>query len=996
MPLHLLGKKSWNVYNNDNIARVRRDEAAARAEQVKTERQQRAREADVRLALLRGEVSDKSSAVDDADSLTKTDGLASSRRKKRRLTGEDDTDRDIRLARPNKEENTHHGMKSADAACRPSPSIPEPAWYMTVPTDHPSPNGPGRDVWGNEDAGRRARDQKRLDANDPLAVMKKGVAQLRRADEQRRAWREERERDLAGIEPLDDLDLDASATEASRKIVKAIEVVSDLVRSQSQSTGEHVQKHKHKYIGGLFAIAAITILALGVAYGVYASRKPKPAICNSSLCLLAVEAIISNLHPDVAAMLGDAHLDSLPPFPVDPCTNFDQFVCGGFSQHHQFRPEQNHISTASIMADNVDLILRQILEKPLNSKTGPDKHLLSMAEDAYKACMDESTLRRIGLDALAGLVDGIRTLSPIYPNNLQPRHENHLQMPALSQQATPTLADVLIQLILNGASAFFDFRVDVLFASPVWDVGLPHPDLYDDEDSDLMNIYRQAVKQSLANFYDNSPNTTAVWHTGIHSGFSPAALSDSVIQFESRLARLVLASNSNTAGPLVYSRLSLSDFTNLLPEIDLKLVLQGVANTTQQPDYVMVLSPEYLSHLSVLLQQTKPPTLQAFFIWKIIQKWSGRVDDRRLSKLVLLKTKLGGNRTTLPEERWRQCVHDVTSDLGWVASRLYVDQGLPSSHKDTAGNILDDVKASFYKILTDSTWMPLKDRHTAALKVRHIETEIAYPTNSPNVSNPSSVEDYYHFDNFQLGKDTYLLNGVASIRQQVRRQWAKAVGPETDRHAWDLFSTAIDPFYKHTVNSIFVPAALLQAPVLHSPYLPSYLSYGAFGTLTGHEISHAFDVVGSHYYINGTYRDWWSDVTAAEYERKSQCFVKQYSSYIVPTPAGDLHINGTLTLQEAIADSAGANAAFHAWKAHERTTKSQALLGLEAFSHEQIFWLSFGNFWCDKVEPEQLQHDLLTTHHAPNSVRILGTVANSRDFLQAWKCPSKEPKCELW
>ena len=31
MVLHLLGKKSWNVYNTDNVERVRKDEAEARA-----------------------------------------------------------------------------------------------------------------------------------------------------------------------------------------------------------------------------------------------------------------------------------------------------------------------------------------------------------------------------------------------------------------------------------------------------------------------------------------------------------------------------------------------------------------------------------------------------------------------------------------------------------------------------------------------------------------------------------------------------------------------------------------------------------------------------------------------------------------------------------------------------------------------------------------------------------------------------------------------------
>lgn len=54
MPLHLLGKKSWNVYNTDNIERVRRDEAAARAREEADEQRMQEEDAERRLKILRG------------------------------------------------------------------------------------------------------------------------------------------------------------------------------------------------------------------------------------------------------------------------------------------------------------------------------------------------------------------------------------------------------------------------------------------------------------------------------------------------------------------------------------------------------------------------------------------------------------------------------------------------------------------------------------------------------------------------------------------------------------------------------------------------------------------------------------------------------------------------------------------------------------------------------------------------------------------------------
>ncbi|KAI1120847.1 hypothetical protein F5Y10DRAFT_257592 [Nemania abortiva] len=112
MPSHLLGKKSWNVYNPANIERVKRDEAEARARAEAEEKRQQDLEAERRLAILRGEIPPplptspsppppteshrKREHNDDGDPAAKFRG---GERRKRKRFGEDDTDFEMRVAR---------------------------------------------------------------------------------------------------------------------------------------------------------------------------------------------------------------------------------------------------------------------------------------------------------------------------------------------------------------------------------------------------------------------------------------------------------------------------------------------------------------------------------------------------------------------------------------------------------------------------------------------------------------------------------------------------------------------------------------------------------------------------------------------------------------------------------------------------------------------------------------------------------------------------------
>lgn len=184
-------------------------------------------------------------------------------RKRRRIAGEDDTDRDIRMAREDGLE-VESGKRKSDLAVSekskdapvvdargninlfpPPPSEKEEAalrrrrqpaeknaeteaetakkkreyedqytmrfsnaagfkqrlenpWYSSSSREVAAlpEDAPGKDVWGNEDPRRREREKMRANANDPLAMMKKGVKQLRDVEKERKNWEEERARDL--------------------------------------------------------------------------------------------------------------------------------------------------------------------------------------------------------------------------------------------------------------------------------------------------------------------------------------------------------------------------------------------------------------------------------------------------------------------------------------------------------------------------------------------------------------------------------------------------------------------------------------------------------------------------------------------------------------------------------------------------------------------------------------------------------------------------------
>lgn len=247
------------MYSKDNIARVRRDEAKAKADEEEEGRRQQETDAIKRIELLRGQRTSCPSRPQDV-SRDKRDAKPPSsdrHRKRRRLAGEDDTDRDIRFARedvlqrndvsrtgaltkpmsdaPLMDASGHVSLFPGDAPSRAEKNAEteaetakkkreledqytmrfsnaagykqgmEAPWYSTSTRDLAAQTQGvlSKDVWGNEDPRRQEREQIRLSTNDPLAAMKKGVRQLREVEKERKKWNDERQRELEALRQED-------------------------------------------------------------------------------------------------------------------------------------------------------------------------------------------------------------------------------------------------------------------------------------------------------------------------------------------------------------------------------------------------------------------------------------------------------------------------------------------------------------------------------------------------------------------------------------------------------------------------------------------------------------------------------------------------------------------------------------------------------------------------------------------------------------------------
>jgi predicted metalloendopeptidase len=369
---------------------------------------------------------------------------------------------------------------------------------------------------------------------------------------------------------------------------------------------------------------------------------------------------------------------------------------------------------------------------------------------------------------------------------------------------------------------------------------------------------------------------------------------------------------------------------------------------------------------------------RSYLRWTVLAAESSRLGKPFIDERFALRAKLTGQKELEP--RWKRCVQSTDHALGELLAQEYVKAKFDADSKKAAEDLIEMVRGAMKAELASLSWMDPQTRLAAVEKLAGMNRKVGYPAT-------------WRAYDFPVGAE-YAANAVASDAFELARSLRK-VGRPLDRNEWQMTPPTVNAYYDPSLNEMVFPAGILQPPFFAKSFAAA-VNYGSTGGVMGHELTHGFDDEGSQFDGKGNLRNWWSEATSKQFEAQTQCVVDQFSGYdAVP----GVKLNGKLTAGENIADIGGLKLAFTAYR--EARKGAGETLAADGYTEDQVFFLAYGQSWCEKDRPEFLELMAKTNPHSPASYRVNGVVADVSAFAEAFSCKEGTPMhpakvCSVW
>jgi putative endopeptidase len=622
---------------------------------------------------------------------------------------------------------------------------------------------------------------------------------------------------------------------------------------------------------------------------------------------------------------------------VSPRDDFFRFAVGKWLKAHPIPAEESSWGIADVVQEETYKRVLGVSRTAAADKSAAPGSNQQKIGDFFSAGMDEPANAKRGFTPLAPEFERIAAIKD-----------------------KRDLLETIAHLQYIGVNAMFAASIDQdeknsdRYALHVHQggLGLPDRDYYFDTDSHTTMLRAEYVKHVGRMFRLLGDDASKA-----------AANATAVMRLETELAGASRKLEDLRDPHKNYNAMSLDEVTTLTPSIRWREFLE-VAHVTGIDD-VIVGQPEFFKQVEASLGSQSLDTWKTYLRWALAHTFSDKAGGKfDAEDFHFYGTILNG--TPKQRERFKRVLDAEEAHLGDALGQLYVQQYFTPATKERYSKLTDEVFATMAEHIRTVDWMTPATKERALGKLATVVKKVGYP------------DHWRDYSTYRVDRASYLMNCVRGNIWQSEYDIAKLHKP-VDRTEWQMTPQTYNAYYNPSNNEIILPAAAFILPGIDDSQIDDAIVYGyAAGTTIGHEITHGFDDQGRQFDERGNLAEWWTKEDADEFNKRAAAIVKQFNDYIA---TGNVHVNGSATQGENIADLGGITIG---WDAFRKTEQYKSGKTIGGFTPAQRYFIGWALGWMNQIRPENLAVRVKTDVHAPSFLRVTGPVTNMVPFYEAF------------
>jgi len=370
--------------------------------------------------------------------------------------------------------------------------------------------------------------------------------------------------------------------------------------------------------------------------------------------------------------------------------------------------------------------------------------------------------------------------------------------------------------------------------------------------------------------------------------------------------------------------------------------------------------------LAALFAQTPVADLQSFLLYKTLDAWADSLSEPWVQAHFDFH---GKQLQDTPRRRPAalESVSATTASFGEEIGRIYVEEYFGASDRAKVDEMVGYLRDTYRARIEQLDWMDQPTRQEALAKLAKVTRYIGYP------------EKWHDRSGIRIAADD-LVGNENRIQAWERADGISKLAEGKRDWEWPYAPTEINAGYSQSNNSITFPAGILQPPFF-DPKADVAVNFGSIAAVIGHEFGHGFDDQGSRSDGDGKLRNWWSDASRAEFEKRTAGLVEQFDGY---EALPGLKINGRQNLGENIGDLGGLSVAYAAYRKYVTEKQGGVAPVIDGFTGDQRFFLAWAQLWRNITSDGETRRRVLSDPHSPGEFRVNGIVRNVDAWYEAF------------